>query len=306
MYVPCGDDDYISGPQWMNPKGNAASPATVIQPPPPKITWGQRGGKVWAATITELKHQGRCFRLTWQDIKMASKLASRRVQGDHVTRREKLLLKRVGKDVLLLGPFSVFVVVPFLEFTLPFFLWVFPNMLPSQFRSKSRALRAIKTWNMHRTVFADNLTAVYERIADERNLGDFKEFLARVRLGESGTAQDILTFAPIFENIITLESWPRPQLVACCRVLHLKTYGSDSFLRYQLKHKLRSLKDDDKLLMSEGVDKLNLDELKEANRMRGMSDDRPSTVLQQQLQDWLDLSSKDVPHSLLLSRAFTC
>ena len=42
-------------------------------------------------------------------------------------------LQRTTADLVRLIPFSLFVVVPFLEFTLPFFLYFFPNMLPSTF-----------------------------------------------------------------------------------------------------------------------------------------------------------------------------
>ena len=36
-------------------------------------------------------------------------------------------------DIIRLVPFSVFVIVPFAELTLPIFIKFFPNMLPSTF-----------------------------------------------------------------------------------------------------------------------------------------------------------------------------
>jgi LETM1 and EF-hand domain-containing protein 1 len=42
-------------------------------------------------------------------------------------------LKRTTTDLLRLLPFSVFVIVPFMEFLLPVALRLFPNMLPSTF-----------------------------------------------------------------------------------------------------------------------------------------------------------------------------
>jgi LETM1 and EF-hand domain-containing protein 1 len=35
-------------------------------------------------------------------------------------------------------PFSVFIIVPFMEFTLPIFLKLFPNMLPSTFKEADK------------------------------------------------------------------------------------------------------------------------------------------------------------------------
>ena len=37
-------------------------------------------------------------------------------------------------DIFRLVPFAIFVIVPFMEFLLPFALRLFPNMLPSTFK----------------------------------------------------------------------------------------------------------------------------------------------------------------------------
>ena len=51
-----------------------------------------------------------------------------------------LQLKRTTQDLLRLVPFSVFVIVPFMEFLLPVALKLFPNMLPSTFEDKYAAV----------------------------------------------------------------------------------------------------------------------------------------------------------------------
>ena len=50
-------------------------------------------------------------------------------------------LRRTTSDLLRLIPFSVFVIVPFMEFLLPVALKLFPNMLPSTFEDKFAAVR---------------------------------------------------------------------------------------------------------------------------------------------------------------------
>lgn len=45
-------------------------------------------------------------------------------------------LKRTTTDLLRLIPFSVFLIVPFMELLLPVALKLFPNMLPSTFTDK--------------------------------------------------------------------------------------------------------------------------------------------------------------------------
>jgi len=59
-------------------------------------------------------------------------------------------LRRTTNDLLRLIPFSVFLIVPFMELLLPVALKLFPNMLPSTFEGKlaavSRAMGRV-AWN---------------------------------------------------------------------------------------------------------------------------------------------------------------
>ena len=49
--------------------------------------------------------------------------------------RERKQLIRTTMDIFRLVPFAIFVIVPFMEFLLPFALRLFPNMLPSTFKN---------------------------------------------------------------------------------------------------------------------------------------------------------------------------
>lgn len=49
-------------------------------------------------------------------------------------------LRRTTQDLLRLVPFSVFIVVPFMELLLPVAIKLFPNMLPSTFEDKFAAV----------------------------------------------------------------------------------------------------------------------------------------------------------------------
>lgn len=46
-------------------------------------------------------------------------------------------------DLFRLLPFSVFIIVPFLEFTLPLFIKIFPGMLPTTFQTKDDKVQYI-------------------------------------------------------------------------------------------------------------------------------------------------------------------
>lgn len=49
---------------------------------------------------------------------------------------------RTASDLFRLVPFSVFIIVPFMEFLLPVALKLFPGMLPSQFETASKKVRS--------------------------------------------------------------------------------------------------------------------------------------------------------------------
>lgn len=78
--------------------------------------------------------------------------------------------------------------------------------------------------------------------------------------------------------------------------------GISTILRFQLRLRLRNLISDDKVILSEGIDRLNYQELQNACKARGMravgmSEDR----LKRQLSQWLTLSLHEkVPATLLL------
>ena len=95
--------------------------------------------------VDELKHYYHGFRLLFIDVRISSDLLKRVLHGESLSRREKKQLVRTTSDVFRLVPFSVFIIVPFMEFTLPIFLKLFPNMLPSTFQTANEQEAKLKT-----------------------------------------------------------------------------------------------------------------------------------------------------------------
>lgn len=56
-----------------------------------------------------------------------------------------------------------------------------------------------------------------------------------------------MKFSKLFEDEFTLDSLSRAQLSALCRVLEINPLGTNNFLRFQLRMRLRSLAADDKV-----------------------------------------------------------
>ncbi|XP_076830545.1 mitochondrial proton/calcium exchanger protein isoform X2 [Brachyhypopomus gauderio] len=263
--------------------------------------------------IDEVKHYYHGFRLLWIDTAIAGRMLWRVLNGQVLSRRERRQFLRTCADVFRLLPFLVFIIVPFMEFLLPVALKLFPNMLPSTFETQSKKEERLKKELRVKLEMAKFLQDTVEEIAlrnkaDKGNVTEeFSTFFQKIRdSGERPSNEEIIRFSKLFEDELTLDNLTRPQLVALCRLLELRSIGTNNFLRFQLLLKLRAIRADDKLIAEEGVDSLSVMELQAACRVRGMralgvTEDR----LRDQLKQWLELHlNQHIPTSLLLlSRA---
>jgi LETM1 and EF-hand domain-containing protein 1 len=203
-----------------------------------------------------------------------------------------------------------------MELTLPFLIKLFPNMLPSQFDSKLQKedrLRGTLRAKMELAKFLQDTISIMandlknsESAETVATAEELEKFIEAIRRGEQVNHEDIIRFAKLFNDEITLDNVSRAQLVAMCRYMNIHSYGTDQFLRYRLRSKLRQLKSDDRLIYWEGVKSLSMEELVYACQSRGI---RLSTKAEMRkgLEDWIQLSlDKNIPSSLLiLSRALT-
>nr|CAD7570645.1 unnamed protein product [Timema californicum] len=263
--------------------------------------------------VDEVVHYYHGFRLLFIDINISRKLLWRVLNGKTLTRREHNQLVRTVGDLFRLVPFSVFVIVPFMELLLPLAIKFFPGMLPSTFQTVTEKEDKMKQALKVKLEMAKFLQKTLDEMAVEGKghrseaAKEFADFVTKLRSsGQKATNKEILKFSKLFKDELTLDSLTRPQLVALCRVLELQPIGTINFLRFQLRMKLRSLAADDKMIQKEGVDSLTPWELQQACRARGMRAYGMSEAgLRNQLEQWLDLSlnEKVPPSLLLLSRA---
>jgi len=103
----------------------------------PKLPLAKRA---WIVIKREAAHYWAGTRLLGKEIRISTKLVYKLLNGNVLTRRERRQLRRTTTDILRLIPFSVFVLVPFMEILLPVALKLFPNMLPSTFEGKFAAV----------------------------------------------------------------------------------------------------------------------------------------------------------------------
>ncbi|XP_076900806.1 uncharacterized protein LOC143555056 isoform X2 [Bidens hawaiensis] len=267
--------------------------------------------------VDTMKHYWLGIKLLGVDVKISSRLLLKLAGGKSLSRRERQQLTRTTADIFRLVPVAVFIIVPFMEFLLPVFLKLFPNMLPSTFQDKMKEQEALKRRLNARIEYAKFLQDTVKEMAKEvqntrsgelkKTAEDLDEFLGKVRTGSAVANGEILGFAKLFNDELTLDNISRPRLVNMCKYMGIQPYGTDTYLRYMLRKRLQWIKNDDRLIQAEGgVDALSDDELAEDCRERGMIGVLSVQEMRQQLRDWLDLSlNHSVPSSLLiLSRAF--
>ncbi|CAN1857779.1 Mitochondrial proton/calcium exchanger protein [Linum perenne] len=267
--------------------------------------------------ISTLKHYWLGFKLLGADVRISIRLLLKLAEGKSLSRRERQQLTRTTADIFRLVPFAVFIIVPFMEFLLPVFLKLFPNMLPSTFQDKMKEQEALKRRLNARIEYAKFLQETVKEMAKEvqnsrsgetkRTAEDLDEFLNKVRKGSSVSNDEILSFAKLFNDELTLDNISRPRLVSMCKYMGISPFGTDSYLRFMLRKRLQSIKADDKMIQEEGIETLTEDELRAECRERGMLGLLSVEEMREQLRDWLDLSlNHSMPSSLLiLSRAFT-
>ncbi|CAH8505280.1 unnamed protein product [Schistosoma bovis] len=300
------------------PRPNKTPPTNSSVEPPkePKKKEDEKQVKppMWIRIKDGIVHYYHGFRLLGLEIRIASGICFRVLGGHTLTRRERKQLVRTLADILRLLPFSVFIIVPFMEILIPFYVKFFPFMLPSTFKDKSTEANAIQqrlkaklelTHFLQETLM--QTAGALKSSSDAPTVAEFQEFIKKVqKSGEQAQAKDITRFSKLFEDQVTLDSLDNKQLRMLCRLLSLPTIGPSHLLRFQIWIRVRQLKAEDKLIANEGVDQIPPWELQSLCQERGMrSVGLPKEKLQSQLSEWLDLHlEKNVPITLLLfSRA---
>jgi len=273
---------------------------------------------MWATVKQEAHHYWVGAKLLRLEVSIASRHAWRAAQGKQLSRRERAQLTRTTADLIRLVPMVIILVIPLLEFTLPVLLRLFPNMLPSTFEDKLKKEEELKRRLAVRLQLARFLQDTVAEMATDmarhkgssKDAADLAEFLRKVRSGQEVDNAEIVRFARLFNNELTLDHLERVQLVGMCQFVGISVFGTDTFLRNRLRSHLQQIKRDDCEVEEEGLENLTEDELRAACRARGIRTpfgENAVRFMQSQMRDWLDLSlHRGLPSSLLLlSRAFT-
>lgn len=63
--------------------------------------------------------------------------------------------------------------------------------------------------------------------------------------GETPNQTDVVRVAKLFHDDITLDNLSRSQLVSMCRYMNINAFGTDNFLKHQIRSKLEKFRVDD-------------------------------------------------------------
>lgn len=271
---------------------------------------------IWEKVKHEAKHYWDGTKLLGYEVKVSTKLLLKLMAGYELSRRESNQLQRTIVDVVRLVPFAMFVIIPFAELLLPIALKIFPNLLPSTYEStvdRQKKLAKLKKTRKAASEFIKNTMAesgglkLLKKITDQER-ENFVQFFHCISMGKNPDRQQLIQVARLFKNDQVLDNLSRPQLVAMCNYMNLRPFGTDSILRYQIRHRLLNIIKDDKVIDYEGVDSLSILELQLACLQRGIkTSDKSPARLRDDLETWLDLRLRQkIPSTLLiLSSAYT-
>lgn len=138
---------------------------------------------------------------------------------------------------------------------------------------------------------------------------EFSDLYKKARItGESLTLNELERVCHSLKDSLTVENLDRAHLVSLCKYMDIKAFGTDSFLRYQIRNALKKMYTDDKEISSEGVNSLYPNELEYACRMRGLFfPGIDVNSMRNELDSWLDLHlKKGIPSVILiLARALS-
>lgn len=138
---------------------------------------------------------------------------------------------------------------------------------------------------------------------------EFSELYKKARItGESLTLPELERVCHSLKDSFTVENLDRAQLVSLCKYMDIKAFGTDSFLRFQIRTALKKLYVDDEEILNEGVDSLYTNELEHACRLRGLFYPGINEILMRgELKSWIELHLiKGIPSVILiLARALS-
>ncbi|KNH07129.1 gamma-tubulin complex component 3-like protein [Perkinsela sp. CCAP 1560/4] len=200
----------------------------------------------------------------------ASTLIRHRAIGHHLSWEDQRRLAVCKSDLLRVVPFSIFIIVPFLEFLLPFFLYYFPSLLPSTYETAAQRKSRFEAIRANQLVIAEKLCHLTPNLKATMSCTPTPRFPFEEPLMDCLASQ----------HAYLLTKAARKQAV-------FGKYTSLSLLRTTIRRYVRWLHEQDIALRNYGVVNMAHVDIEEACICRCMNPSRDD------LEDWVNKSAAD-------------
>jgi LETM1 and EF-hand domain-containing protein 1, mitochondrial len=249
---------------------------------------------------------------------------------ENITIKDRHKMTTTKVDLIKMIPFSFFIIVPGAELTLPLCLYLFPNMIPSTFISKTKEEKNIVHLLDARNVYADALYNYMLKKIEEQDedLVNFETLLKKNPFNLS--KNEMIEYHDLFPQLFGFSKMDNETLLNVCRLVTMepwtgfKVIGKLIFepynkikslitktetkpwvpnnhicdaitsylLIYQIKNHLKNVRDDDYLLLTD-IDEIDHDNVVKCCRQRAIETENNSfTQIVSDLKDWVQHSTQ--------------
>lgn len=283
-------------------------------------------------------------KLLYHDAKYLSKKKYRATfHGGSFTLKDHKAMSRTSSDLLKMFPFSIFIIIPGAEVLLPPALYVFPNMVPTTFLSKTKQEKFFKEMQEKRPIHADKLHRFLleksKTVEDEK----YSEFLKAIRARPQKITRGlVLENHDLFMHTFNFGSMDADQLRSVCRLLSMEPwtgfrtfnklvmvpihkllgYAGVSFPRMwdpklfplselqrnivmlQLRSLMKQIRSEDNMLLRENIPNMETELLHACCRERAIDTEfQTDKQVRSELQDWVKRSTHPLPEGRVKDEA---
>ena len=281
---------------------------------------------------SEILKTWKCCKIIYKDgVWLAKKHFRISILDERIDIKERLKMSNTKIDLLKMIPFSFFIIVPGAELTLPLCLYLFPNMIPSTFISKTKAEKSIVHLLDARNIYAD---ALYQYMLKRTSMAgkpleEFNKFLYTSK--HSLNKKELLEYHSHFAELFKFAHMDDKTLLNVCRLLTMepwtgfKVFGRmifdpyykikglitkrkvtelwapDNFvtafiskylLLFQLKSHLNRIREDDYLLITEDMTVIDQETIITCCRQRAIeTEDSSYQEIMDDITDWVKYST---------------
>lgn len=287
--------------------------------------------KAWEVVKRETKKAVQGCKILWHDGKfLARKKYAIVMHEEQYSLKEKKLMAKTSVDLVKMIPFSFFIVVPFSEIFLPPSLYLFPNMIPSTFLSKSKIEARMAEVMGQRPQAADVIHAyMLER---SKTFKDNNATLATFLRADPQeiTLKSLEPYIDVFRTELSFAKMSNEQLMSTCAFLGIQPWTGfktferaimvplslvfglvkikfprqynpkmfpfkqiyRNFVYLQLTKYLRKMREEDTVILKEDLNKIEPELLRLVCYERGIDiENSTDAELKDQLNDWLRMST---------------